>query len=206
MIWSRSNILNSLAIHVGSQLLNRGALLHWHAAGALQTPGGWYDGFSADPAAVLALTDVATAAAAARTIVTMLDAYPAEPRFVTRLISESTLSAAHETPVPAVVVSVAQELATSQYELGTRLRYRRIVAMLEAACRDQYEQRWLADVFREALDDDLSIAVRDHDAGTAELLGYGSTQRCVVGTDTYPDAAGSLTYQVVATAVVEYVA
>lgn len=207
--YSTSNILNSVSMYLADKLLEDGMLCYWHAADALQidsTASGWYYDFNTNRSTILQDATVSAAVSACRGIVTILSAYPAEPRFIHRLISDASLGPADEVPVPALVVDVTPVQRTSSYELGTRRRWRPRAVLVEMYARHQAEQRRLADWAERALEEDVVVEIRDHDAGTLAVVGDVQLESTSVSLDTYLDASEALAYQVVAGAYLMYVA
>jgi len=206
--YSSTNILNSVSTYLSAKLLADGMLVYWHAADALQidsTSTGWYVGFSANRASILANATVAAALAASRGIITILTTYPAEPRFIHRLISDASWGATDVVPVPAMTVDVTPVQRTTGYELGTRKKWRPRAVLIELYARDQNEQSWLSDWVERAVEQDQHISVVNHDDGSLAVVGDAVFEQVRVETDTYLDAADALAFQVVAGAYLVYV-
>lgn len=206
--FSTSNILNSVSMYLADKLLSSSALCYWHAADALQitnTATGWYYEFNANRSTILADSTVASAVSTARGVVTMLSTYPAEPRFIHRLINDASLGPPDEVPVPVAVVDVTPVKRMQPYELGTKTKWRSRGLLVECYGREQREQRWFADLLERSFEQDQVIEVLDHDAGTLASVGYVTVDVPTVGMDTYLDASEALAYQVVAGAYLRYV-
>lgn len=206
--YSASNLLNSLATYVAGQLLASGYLIYWHAADALQintSATGWYFGLTANRATILATPAVASAMSTAKGVWTIAEAFPAEPRFVARLISDDSLGQPDEVQTPVLVFDLSPERTQDPYELGTRVMWRYRALTVVAVVRQAHEQRWVADGFARWLQHQTSVDVVNHDAGTLSTVGMTTLEDTRVDQGTFIDAADALTYQVVAGSIVTYV-
>lgn len=207
--FSATNIGNSLSLYLGAQCIQADLVVYWHELDALQIGTGtsdWYFEFSTNRTAILATPEVQTALNASRGVLTMYGAFPAEPRFIQRLISDVTAGSQQDVVIPALTFVVSPELMTQPYEIGTKLKWRKRSVMVEVITRTAQEQLWFADRLMNWLDDETAIVIHNHDDQSLTELGVVETERVRVEMGTFTDAAMALTYQIVSGMWVNYVA
>lgn len=205
-LYSESNVLNSLSSFLAGQLLADGYLLYYQRRDVLQTGAGWYPEWSVHRATYLADASFAAALAAARGVLTLTAEIPAEPRFITRLISDASVGAPDEVTVPTLSIEVGPPIVTGNYELGTRTKYRSRFLLCDGFVRTVEEQRRLADALARWFDPETTLDVLDHDAGTLVPVGPLTVDDTVVRTQVWPQRAEVATYEVLLTARLIYVA
>lgn len=207
--YSERNLKNSLATYLAAKFIGQGYLIYWHTTDVLQintTGTGWYFSFAQNRATILALPAVVAAVSTAKGLLTVVEALPAEPRFITRLISEVSIGLADEVPVPALALNVSPALPTDNYEVGSKLKWRPRVLAVDMYARDGYELSRFSDWLALWLEEDTYVDVFDHDAGTAALVGPARLLKPRVDAARYLDTAEAVTYEVFGQAFVEYVA
>lgn len=204
--FSTSNILNSLSLYLAGRALSAGLLLYWQASDALQiSTNGWYFQFSTNRSTILADPTVDAALDSCKGVLTVMEAFPAEPRFVQRLISESVPGDQHQVALPAVAIDVDAVAQFEPYELGTKVKYRWRPVMIEFAVRNAHEQRWVADRMESWFEPDTVIPIANHDDGSLVVVGDVNVIRPRVEIGTYLDMSEVLTFQIVAGMWVIYV-
>mgnify|MGYP001327115435 CR=1 FL=1 len=204
--FSENNVATSVSSHLANRLVSGGYFVYWHAIDALQTPSGWYYGYT-DSAATLLADDAFLAFMGTATgILTLTDHVPAAPRFITRHISDGTVPAEDEVMVPAMSVEVGASRAVAQYELGTGLKWRERRLVVEMYTRTPTERATLKDSLAIWLDLDTSLTVLDHDADDLAEVGAVRVDSVLMAED--EDLAGpeATTYAALLSAFLEYVA
>lgn len=204
--FSESNIVNSLSLAMATQLLAAGYLVYWQYRDVVQTNAGWYPQWSVNRTAYLADVTFAAAVAGAQGLMTVVTEIPAAPRFVVRLISDTSVGATGEISVPTCSVEVGSAIPTANYELGTPKKFRSRHLICDAYVRTVEEQRKLADLLAIWFDNDLTIDIVDHDAGTLAPVGYVTVASSTVRTDTLTQGLEVTTYQAMLNARLVYVA
>lgn len=209
--YSELNIKTSLAVFLATQLIGQGYLVYWHRTDVLQTGTSstdWWYQYSANRPTYQGNGTYAAKVAAAKGLVTMVDGIPAEPRFVTRLITDSSVGPADEVPVPAVSVELSGELPQDPYELGSTVMWRKRHLLLDIYVRDAFEQGKFKDWLAVWLQTDAAIAVAEYDTGSAtpSIIGSVDVQQLRIDSARFVQGAQALTYQVMVNAFVSYVA
>jgi hypothetical protein len=206
--FSTTNISNSIALYLAANFLAKGYLVYYHARDAVQintTSTGWYRNWSQNKATYLAPGTFATAWAAAKGVVTFVEAFPAEPRYTQRLISDTSIGAAGEITLPAISIDVRPEGGQDNYELGTKLKWRHRHLILESYTRDLTEQVRFQDWFNLWFEQDTYLDIADHDAGTAAAIGQIDIVQPSVDAERFPQSTDATLYQVLLNALMMYV-
>ena len=207
--FSTTNILNSVALYFASKLLQAGYLVYFHKRDVLMiadTPSGWYFQFSENKTAILADSTVQTAVAAAKGLITIVDGLPAVPRFVVRLIDDTSVGPAEIVPVPAASVELAAASPIEYLEIGTKLKWRTRHLVIDSYVRTDAEQHQLKDYLALWFDEDFFVEIKDHDDGSLSVVGVVTVQVPRVGTDILTLQDEPTTYQVLLNARLTYVA
>lgn len=207
--WSETNILNSVALYITSQFIAQGYVIYYHRQDAMQintSATGWYYQWSTNKAAILADSAFAAALSAGKGLLTVVEALPAEPRFVERLISDASVGAADEVPVPALAFSLTSEQFQDGYELGTKMKWRSRHLMVDSYTRDDREQGRIKDWLTWWLELNSIVDIADHDAGSQAAVGSVVVDQVRVDTDRFFEKGQAATYQVLANALLTYVA
>jgi len=207
--YSEPNVVNSVALHLADRLLAADYLLYWHRADALQigpTGADWRFNFSTNRGAILADPEVATAVAGAVGLVTIVQALPADPRFVVRLIDDESVGPADVVTVPAVSVEVAAPVPVMEYEIGTALKWRSRHLVVDASLRTPLEQGRFKDLLAAVFDKNVIVSITDHDAGDGSTVGDIMVADPNVASTTIVQGPDALTYQVLLNARLLYVA
>jgi len=185
--FSLSNLTNSLAEHLASQLLDVGYLLYWPTLDALQTVDGTYPEYQAEQAIILQTNEtVAARYSAARGIMTIGNDDFSFPQYPTRPTSDGAVVSPEDMPVPSIVLHVEHGANGRLLGLGSRERERYAVLSLYGLARDQGEQLYLADVLRGVFDESQFLPVLNHDKATRAEVGLMEIQGATVGTFIYP--------------------
>lgn len=207
--YSTTNVLNTVAEYVATKLLAAGYLVYWHARDTVQidtTPTGWYPSFSQNRAAYAADSTFSTAVSNAIGLVTLVNSLPADPRFVIRLMSDASVGEADEVPVPAIALEIGAGVPVSSYEVGSRKKWRSRHLVLDGYFRDENESMLMEDLFTQWFDDDDTIAILDHDAGTQAAIGGDVyVMDSVVRALPHINQGDALTYEVILNAQLIYV-
>lgn len=172
--YSTTNVLNTISQLLATNFLADGYLIYWHARDSVQideTASGWYPSFSQNRAAYAADSTFSTAVANAKGLVTLVSDLPAVPRFVIRLMSDASVGDPDEVPVPAIAIDVGAALSLSAYELGSKVKWRTRHLMLDAYVRSEAEAMQVQDLFAIWFEEECSIPIVDHDAGTQAAVG-----------------------------------
>lgn len=207
--FSETNILNSVATYLAPKLLADGYLLYWQDRDILQIDGtatGFYFEFNTNRATILALPEVVTALGDARGILTIMQALPAVPRFVTRLIDDTSIGVADTVYVPAISIELDAPLVLENHELGTTVKLRSRHLLIDAYVRSPTEMSYWKDRMALWFEDERHLTIADHDAGTVATVGtvdcFETNVSSVVLT-AVPEAA---TYEVLLNTKLVYVA
>lgn len=203
---SETNIENSIATVFGQALLDVGYVLYWHASDGLQTPDGWYQGYSVNQATYVADPTVAARLQAALGLFTIAERPSALPRTPTRPTTGGLVGAPDQLSSPVAAIKVDPVLTGPGYEIGTRRRVRNRVMTIETVCRDLTEQTRLTDLFPQILDDESTVEVLDHDGGTLAVVGSVDVLKGSIDSQLVPFGADAFTYTVTFHAVLEFVA
>lgn len=207
--FSESNVLNSLSLYVASKLLASGYLLYWHKRDAVQiadSSTGWYTEWSKNGATYLANSTVAAAFSAARGLVTLTGEIPAVPRFIIRLIDDTSIGPADVVSVPTLSIEVGPAIAVSDYELGSGKKWRSRHLIVDGYVRTVEEQGRFKDFFSLWFDNNQALTIRNHDAGTLAQVGEVTVVDSVPRYQTLVMGAEATTYQVLLNARLVYVA
>lgn len=204
--YNEHNVSNSVAVLLGDRLLNLGYLLYWHHIDAVQTPDQWYPAYSVNQDTYLADATYAARVAAAKGLLTVLGEKSAIPRFITRPTISGQVQPQEFVPIPAVAVVVGDVVTDSQYELGTRNKWRARTLELEVFCRDTTEQATFSDAFTEWFDDDVTFDILDHTTGSLAIVGDVTVEDGKAESSTDADEANATTYEVVFNARLVFVA
>lgn len=202
---STANFLNSVAEYVAQKILDKGYLVYWHVLDAVQTPDGWYYEYSTNTATYLADATFAARAAAAKGMVSIVPAIPAEPRFVSRPTVDGTVLEASQIAIPAVSFLLGPPQATSRYQLGSGDHWRERRLTVDFYARTEFEQRQWQDWLATWFDHDVHLEIREHDNAGAVLA---DTWCRLTGIDsnTVLNRAEAEAFQVVLTTFLEYIA
>lgn len=214
-LFSETNIVNSISQYLATQLLAAGYLLYWHHIDAVQINGtstGWYLNWSVNGATYLAQPTVQTVFTAARGLLTLTGEIPAVPRFVIRLIDDTSIGPADVVAVPTLSVEVGPALPVSNYELGARTKWRSRHLIVDGYLRGPQdapnfnEQALFKDFLALWFDNEQPLAVQNHDDGSLAAVGTVTVMDSVVRHATLPQAPDPTTYQVLLNARLVYVA
>lgn len=184
--YTTTNLTNSMADKLATELLAAGYLLYWLSLDALQTADGVYLNYQANQASILQDEDVAEELASSKGILTLRNDDFSFPQYPTRPTSDGAVTAPENIPVPAIALRVEHAPNGKLLGLGSRERVRYADLSLYGLARDKGEQLYLADVLRVALDESQFVSVLDHDAGTRASVGAVEIQGTDVGTFIYP--------------------
>lgn len=184
--FTTSNLTNSLAERLASELLGAGYLLFWLSLDALQTPDGVYLEYQANQASILQDETVADRLASAKGILTLRNDDFSFPQYPTRPTSDGAVTSPENIPVPAIALRIEHAPNGGLLGLGSRQRARYADLSLYGLARDKGEQLYLADVLRVVFDESQFVPVLDHDAGTRTSVGAVEIQGTDVGTFIYP--------------------
>lgn len=184
--FTTTNLTNSMAEKLATELLSAGYLLYWLSLDALQTPDGVYLNYQANQASILQDEDVAEELASSKGILTLRNDDFSFPQYPTRPTSDGAVAAPEDIPVPAIALRVQHMPNGGLLGLGSRERARFASLEMYGLARDKGEQLFLTDVLRVAFDESQFLSVLDHDAGTRASVGAVEVQGTEVGTLIYP--------------------
>jgi hypothetical protein len=184
--FTTSNLTNSMADKLATELLAAGYLLYWLSLDALQTADGVYLNYQANQASILQDVDVAEELASSKGILTLRNDDFSFPQYPTRPTSDGAVAAPEDIPVPAIALRVQHMPNGRLLGIGSTERARFASLELYGLARDKGEQLYLTDVLRVAFDESQFLSVLDHDAGTRASVGAVEVQRTEVGTLIYP--------------------
>jgi hypothetical protein len=205
-LFSERNILNSVAMHLGAQLLEFGYLVYWHKIDAVQTPEGTYTGYTANQSAYLLDATFANRIQTAKGIVTITEGEVAIPRFPTRPTTDGRVATAERVQVPCFGVEIGPEVPQLSYEMGTRQRFRVRALTIEGRARTRDELTAFSDKFTEWFDEDAYLPVEDHDNVTSEGPDVVRVTRRLVTREVVEDLGEQDRFQLELNARLEFVA
>jgi len=204
--YSETNVLNSLSLYVATKLLAANYLLYWQYRDALQAPSGWYPQWQANKLSYLVDVTLAAEVANAQGLLTIVGAIPAVPRYVTRLIDDTSVGPPDEVSVPTFSIEVGAAIPGPPYELGTKVRWRSRHLIIDSYARTEQESRRFKDFLALWFDADLLLQVVDHDAGDLADVGSLAVMDTSVHSATVLDGVEATTYEVLLHAGLIYVA
>lgn len=204
--YSETNVLNSVSMYVTTKLLAAGYLIYWQHRDALQAGSGWYPQWNANKAAYLVDVTLAGEVTNAQGLLTIVGAIPAVPRYVTRLIDDTSVGPPDEIAVPTVSIEVGPPIPGPPYELGTKVRWRSRHLVLDGYMRTEQESRRFKDLLALWFDADQVLQVVDHDAGDLADVGSLVVMDASVHSATVLNGVEATTYEVLLHAGLIYVA
>lgn len=193
--YSTTNIANSLAEPVATELLAQGYLLYWKAADCLQTQAGWYPEYFQQQDTIMRRSDVQAAFLASKGILTISNGDFSIPQLPTRPTSDGYISYIEDVPVPIVTLDVQHLTNGELVELGAKTKVRYASFLAFGLARDYPEQQWLMERLRTAFDSDQTLLVLDHDAGTKAEVGPVEIVSSDVSTDIYPTNVDAMAFE-----------
>jgi len=204
--YSETNVLNSLSLYLSAKLLASDYLLYWQHRDALQANAGWYPQWEANKGSYLVDVGLSAEVANAQGLLTIVGSIPAVPRYVIRLIDDTSVGPPDVVSVPAVSVEVGPSLTAAAYEMGTKVRWRSRDLILDAYLRTEQEARCFKDYMALWFDAEQTIDVVDHDAGTLAAVGCAVVVDPTVHSTAVLDGAEATTFEVLLHARLVYVA
>lgn len=202
---SSANIVNSVAEYLAGKFLAKGYLVYWQVLDAVQTADGWYYEYSVNSATYLADATFGAAATAAKGMVAIVPAIPAEPRFVSRPTLDGTVLPESHVGIPAIAIEVGAPDPQFRYQLGSTMHWRRRMLTLDCYTRTQAEQAEWQDWLALWFDPDVLIPLRDHE-NTGLSLEDGWSTMTRIDSNTVLNRAEAEAFQVVLTTFLEYIA
>ena len=202
--YSLSNLNNSVATYLTSQLLADGYLIYWRPLDALQTSAGLYRDWSTLQDSILLNPAVAAAYASSRGIISILDPDVAIPAVAARPTVDGTSQGPEQTPVPSMTIRVRHNLNGELMELGSRRRERWAVLSILGYGRDHLESIYLVDKLRLWFDALTDIPLRDHDSGTQALVQQLEVHDPAVSSSIVPLAHEAQKYEIALSASLRY--
>jgi hypothetical protein len=201
------NLLNSLARYLGDRYRQAGYLNYWHApVDAVETADGWYPQWSTQQAMYQGDPAFHAQWVSARGLMTLVTGRPAVPRRPARLIDDHRAGPAGLVTVPVTSIELVGILPTEDYELGTKRKWRARHLAVSAYARDEWEQRQIEDWWSLWFEDEQSVDIADHAAGTLALIGSADIRNPAVVPYTDPLGEEAATWLVTLNARVVYVA
>ena len=208
-LYSETNVVNSLSVHLAGQLLAAGYVVYWHQRDALQvntTSSGWYYNYSTQFAAYWTNGAFQTLLQNAKGLVTLTDSIPAQPRFLQRPINDGSVPEADAVMAPTIAIKVGPAVDLGDYELGTRTKWRTRHLVLDAFVRTSHESGLFKDWFSQWFDRDTVLDIVNHDAGTLAAVGPVRFNVVRVDSDEVFDQAEARSFEVLLNARLDYVA
>lgn len=205
-LFSESNIVNTVAGYLAEQFITQNYLVYWHKRDAVQTDDGWYYEWSINKTTYLADGTFAADVTAAVGMVSFVDGLPADPRFVTRLISDASIGPADEVPVPVVSIELSAEMHQENYELGTGVKWRTRHLILDGYGRTPYEQGKFKDWFALWFEKESVLDLENHDTGAGAIVDQITFIQVRTDAARFLDKGNALTYQTLTNALIVYVA
>lgn len=202
--FSNFNIANSVALYLAEVLLTGNYLVYWADRDVVQTPDGWYAGYRQNHVTYLADATFGARATAAVGMMTLVSAYPTEPRFIARPTGDGSPLGQDEVAVPTMSVDIGPPIVGPYAEVGSRERWRYRQLSIEAFVRTAQEQKRLEEVLEQSLVEDEPLTIQDHDAGTLATVDTVSPQRVTIVRGVEIHEADSRAFQVLANALLEY--
>lgn len=202
--FSEKNLANSLSLELAERLLAEGYLVYWHPIDAVQTPDAWYYDYSTNQATYLADATFAARRDDARGLITLKGKTSSIPEYPVRPTSDGTVTSQEDVPVPYLAVEVGAMSPGRLIELGSRMRERYRHLAIYGAARDVEEQTWLRDKLGEWFDESTFFEIRDHDAGTLDVVGTVETTMVMTDSATLSLGADALTFELILNARLQY--
>jgi len=202
---STLNFVNSVAEYLTGKLLAEDYLIYWQVLDAVQTPDGWYYEYSTNAATYLLDGTFQARVTAAKGLVALVPAIPAEPRFIARPTVDGTVLPENQVGIPAIAIHIEAAEPKAFYQIGSPMQWRRRILQLDCYARTQEEQRQWQDWLAVWFDTDIRIPVRDHEnaGGSLEETWCHLTR---IASNTVLYRAEAEAFQVVLTTFLEYIA
>lgn len=202
---STANLENSVAEYLADKFLSKGYLIYWQELDGVQTPDGWYYEYTQNVQTYLLDGTFLARATAAKGMLTLVPAIPAEPRFVSRPTVDGTVLPESEIAIPALAIQLAASEPVRRYQLGDLAHWRQRLLTLECYARTPAEQHELHDWLALWFDPDVYLPLRDHE-GTGASLGDAWCHKTRIDSNTVLYRAEAEAFQVVLTTFLEYIA
>lgn len=194
--YSLTNLTNSFADRLSTEMLTAGYLLYWPSIDSLQTLDGVYPQYMANQASIL--TSNATVAArytASKGVLTIRNDDFSFIQFPTRPTSDGAVVSPENVPIPSVVVHIQHDPNGGLLGLGSTARNRFASLDVYGLARNRGEQIYLSEVLRVAFDESQFLSIVDHDAGTRAPVGKVELQRTDVNQAIYPLGPDSMAFE-----------
>lgn len=204
--YSENNIVNSIASVLASNLLSANYLVYWQARDGVQTPDGFYYGWSTNYATYMADGTFLARITAAKGMVTLVEHIPASPTWILRPITTAGPIGQDQLVLPVLSVEVGPMLNVKNYELGSAKSWRSRHLVIDGYVRDQSEQKTFMDLLSIWFDNETFFSVQDHDAGTLATVGDIETDKTQVDYAIQPIAVEPVTFQVICNSRLQYIA
>lgn len=205
-LYSAPNILNTLAAYISTELLDVDYLIGWQERNAVQTPDGWYFDWDNNYTAYMVDSTFSARFTAAKGLVSIVDGFPTEPRFIERPIAVAGPLPQHEVSVPALSLEVSPAISTGFVELGSATQWWNRTLLIEGFFRTRAELRLFSDFMAVWLQETIPFTVLRHDDGSLDEVGNLQFLDTVTETEVDITEAKQLVYHLVCNARLEYAA
>lgn len=164
--FSETNLATNLAVFLASNLLALSYLVYWHQTDALQTPDGYYYGWSVNFNALKTNPTLAGRISAAKGLVTIRPQDTAKPVYPVRHTLDASVTDETEAQVPWLAVEVDAEKPATFSGLGDRQRTRYRNLTIYGCARGKSEMSSFRDSLVRWFDDTTFLPLQDYDAGS----------------------------------------
>ena len=205
-LYSAENILNTLSTYISTDLLARNYLVGWQERNAVQTPDGWYYGWDANFAAYVADGTFNARWTTAKGLVTMVEGFATEPRFIERPIAVAGPMPQHEVLVPALSLELTPPYAVRFAELGSGVQWWNHTMLVEGYFRTRAELRTFADLTMLWFQEQTPLTILRHDDSSLAVIGDLQFLDAVAETELDLTVSQQLVYHLVCNARLEYAA
>lgn len=168
--YSETNLATNIAVLLATNLLALGYLIYWHQTDALQTPDGYYYGWSTNFATLSGNSTLAARINAAKGLVTIRPQDTAKPVYPVRHTVDASVTNETEAQVPWLAVQVDAEQPVAFSGLGDRRRTRHRNLTIYGCTRDKTEMSFLRDSLVRWFDDSSFLPLQDYDAGSTTVF------------------------------------
>ncbi len=208
MTYSTNNIQNSFSTTLTGLLQTSGYAIYYLQTDLLAVPGMVQTNYASSAAVNAFLPEVQAfrALPGYRGVMTLTDGVASLPTYATRPEKDGSVPGLGGIAVPALAIDVQPVEHGMLWEIGSTLRERTQLCIIAGLARNDKESVFLTDLLNTAFEPNTHLDIRDHDAGTLDLLGSVEIVNCGVTRNVVDRAGSVLAYEIAAGLSLWYVA